>query len=108
MNIETCNLIVITPGTDDSGFQKDIETKIEDVFCEEYSIRMTEFYSSQASDIKPRIILELRVEDWDLSKHKVGNKMEYASKVEYDECIYDVIRTFRPKNQKSKIQVVLG
>lgn len=108
MTCETCKLHVITPGTDEAGFQKDEVNVIKDVWCTEYSIRMTEFYASQASDIKPRIILELRIEDWELSKHKVGNKQEYASKVEYDDCIYDVIRTFRPKNQKSKIQVVLG
>lgn len=102
MNEIEATLIVVTTGQDDDGFPIEEEDKIP-VFCTEKSVRHTEFYEALRSGMKPRIIFEVRLEDWELSKHQIDGKTYYAEKVEYDGEIYDVIRSY--KRNKGFIQI---
>lgn len=105
---ETCILISIELGTDDAGFPKEIETRTEELYCSEKSVNYREYYDAIRTNINPKIILVLRVEDWELSAHIVNSKKEYASKVEYDGCVYDVVRSFTSEKDPAHIEVTLA
>lgn len=103
--MEECVLIVITNEQDEDGFPIQKEERIQ-VFCEEKSVRYTEFYEAQRSGYQPRIILEIRNEDWELSARREEGRKQYATHVEYDGSDYEVIRYY--KTDKAKVQVTLG
>lgn len=103
--MEECVLIMITNSKDEDGFPVVAEERIT-VPCEEKSIRFSEFYEAQRSGYKPRIILELRNEDWELTERVMDGRKTYATHVEYDGADYDVIRYY--KKNKAKIQITLG
>lgn len=93
-----CNLITITDGVDNYGFDTDgQESKIK-VDCERKEVSHTEFYQALAHNIKPKLILTIRIEDWNLSR--IGNK--YAEFIEFDSIRYKVVRTFQ---KTSRIEI---
>lgn len=100
---EDAKLLVVTNGKDSDGFP--VETKREiPIYVREKSATRTEFYEALRSGITIKTVLETRQEDWDLSAHMVAGKKEYATQIEYDGSVYDIIRTY--KNDKSMIEII--
>ena len=103
---ETCDLLVITNQKDKDGFPVEVIDEIEAYVLREKSVRHSEFYEAFAVDMEARYILELRVEEWEESAHFIDDRKEYATKVRYEDCVYDVARTY--KKNKSIIEVTLA
>ena len=100
---DEAKLLIITNGKDDDGFP--VENKEEKpIYVREKSATRMEYYEALRSGITIKIVLETRQEDWEQSAHMVGNKKEYATQIEYDGSIYDIVRTF--KNDKSMIEII--
>lgn len=87
-------LIIEEKTKDEDGFPIIVNTKRE-IFVNKKSITRSEFYASMQVGIKPTIVLEVRVEDFDT-----------ANKVEYEGNTYDIIRTYQ-KND-NLIELVCG
>lgn len=102
---EEAYLVIITNGKDQDGFPVTSEEKIP-VFVTEKSVTRTEFYAAANTDYRPQIVFEMRQEDWEMSVHEVNGKKAYATRIEYEGYMYDVIRTY--KIDKALIQVVAG
>lgn len=97
-------LLIETNGKDNDGFAvKKTENEIA-IFVREKSATRTEFYEALRNGIKIKNVLETREEDWELSAHMVDGKREYATRIEYDGSVYDIVRTF--KNDKSMIEII--
>lgn len=91
---------------DTDGFPVTKENEKE-VFAEEKEITRSEFYESMRSDIKVKKVIEIRIEDFELSKHvDEGGKTLYASEVKYDDETFKIIRTY--KKGKAKIELTCG
>lgn len=106
---ETCILIITDPESDSDGFAvpepKEIQ-EIEAYVIREKSVRHQEYYEAYASGLDARLIIELRIEEWEKSAHMVGDVKEYATKVRYDGSTYDVARSF--KKNKSTVEITLA
>lgn len=100
---EEATLLVVTNGKDGDGFPVTQKQEIP-IFVRERSVTRAEFYEALRSGIQARIILEVWQADWELSAHTAGKKKEYASQIEYDGAVYDIVRTY--KNDKSMIEIV--
>lgn len=100
---EEAKLLIVINGKDEDGFAIDEKKEIP-IFVREKSATRTEFYEALRSGVSIKTVLETRLEDWEQSAHMVGEKKEYATKIEYDGSIYDIVRTF--KNDKSTIEIV--
>lgn len=99
---EEAKLVVVSHGKNANGFS--VETKTEySVFVREKSVTRTEFYQALNSGITPKIVLEMRLEDWEQSAHSVNGKKEFATRIEYDGYIYDVVRAY--VTDKSMVEV---
>lgn len=103
MMCEDAKLLIISNEKDGDGFPVEKRKEIP-VFVREKSATRTEFYEALRSGIAIKIVLETRLEDWEMSAHMVGGKKEYATQIEYDGSIYDIVRTF--KNDKSMIEII--
>lgn len=99
------SLIYITHTDDSDGYPIEVEEKTE-VYLNKKSVARQEFYLAMQTGFKPTITFELRIDDYELTKHIVNNKPIYATKIEYDSCIYDIIRTYT-KNE-SMIELTCG
>lgn len=100
---EEATLLVITNEKDTDGFPVEEKEKIL-IYVREKSVTRSEFYEALRSGISVKTVLETRQEDWELSARMVKGKKEYASKIEYDGTIYDIVRTY--KNDKSMIEIM--
>lgn len=91
---DVAELVSITKITDDVGDTIEKENAYQ-VFCNEVSIRQSEFYQAMATGIKPEITLEI-------------HRFEYENqkRVRYKNKIYEVIRTFS-KNEEV-LEITLG
>ncbi len=79
---------------DEDGFPVTREHEI-DAYAKERSITRAETYESMRAGVRVRIILEIRPEDWERTRHIVNKKVEYARKVKVDGCEYDIIRAYK-------------
>lgn len=78
-----------------------------DVYVDEKEIVRSEFYDAMRSGIAVKKILELRVEDYELSRHVDDNgKTAYATEIKYEDMSYKIIRTY--KRCKAKIELTCG
>lgn len=93
----------ITKDTD--GFPVRIP-KVVEAYAEEKSVRRSEAYEAKRSGVSVSTVLELRIEDWEETMHIVNGKKEYARKVRFDGCEYDIIRAY--KVDKAKIELTCG
>lgn len=100
---EEAKLLIVTNDKDEDGFSIEKKTEIP-IYVSEKSATRTEFYEALRSGITIKIVLETRLEDWELSAHMIGGKKEYATRIEYDGSLYDIVRTY--KNDKSMIEIV--
>lgn len=103
---ETCDLIVVTNGKDQDGYPVKVTSEYEAYVLKEKSVRHSEFYEAYATGMDARLILELRIEEWEQSAHMVDDCVEYATQVRYEGSIYSVARTYN-KN-KSVVEVTLA
>lgn len=89
-----------------NGFPESIQSEVE-VYVDEKEIVRNEFYEAMRSGISVKKVLVLRTEDFELSKHLDENgKMEYATKIEYENETFNIIRAY--KRGKSKIELTCG
>ena len=100
---EEAKLLIITIEKDEDGFPVERNAEIL-IYVKEKSVARSEFYEARRSDIKIKAVLETRQEDWEMSAHMIGKKKEYATQIEYDGAVYDIIRTY--KNDKSMIEII--
>lgn len=100
---EEAKLLIITNGKDEDGFPVEKTQEIP-IYVREKSATRTEFYEALRSRISIKTVLETRLEDWELSAHVVAGKKEYATQIEYDGSVYDIVRTY--KNDKSMIEII--
>ena len=105
MTNESCVLVYTITGKNENGFP--VETRrTTEVCCCEKSVTRTEFYNAHREGFSVSLVLEVRQEDWELTKHMANGKRAYATKVLYDGGEYDIVRTYR--NDKSMIQLMCG
>ena len=100
---EEARLLIIVNKKDKDGFPIEVKQGIP-IYVREKSVIRAEFYEALRSGITVKVILEARQEDWELSAHMAGEKKEYASQIEYDGSIYDIVRTY--KNDKSMVEII--
>lgn len=100
---EEARLLVITNTKDEDGFPIEKKSEIP-IFVREKSATRTEFYEALRSGVSIKTVLETRLEDWEQSAHIVAGKKEYATQIEYDGSVYDIVRTFR--NDKAMIEII--
>ena len=99
---DIANLIYTQIENDDEGCPVETEEKTE-VYVEKMSVTRTEFYRAMKLDRKPTAVFKVRLEDFELTKHIVGKKAVYATKLEYDEAIYDIIRDYSPDGAMTEL-----
>ncbi len=90
---EEAKLIIVENDKDDDGFPVETTKEIP-VYVSKKSAVRSEHYEALRSGILVKLVLELRVEDFELSAHRVEGRKEYASRVEYDGGIYNIVRTY--------------
>ncbi len=76
------------------------------IFAEEKSAVRSEFYEAMRAGLSVKTTFEARQEDFELSAQETDAGKVYATKLEYDGTVYDIIRTY--KKGKSKIEIVCG
>lgn len=100
---EEARLLVVANTKDEDGFPIEKKSEIP-IFVREKSATRTEFYEALRSGVSIKTVLETRLEDWEQSAHMVAGKKEYATQIEYDGSVYDIVRTFR--NDKAMIEII--
>lgn len=100
---EEAVLLCVTQGKNANGFPVETVTETQ-VYCRERSVTRTEFYDAHRAGFTINLVLEVRQEDWELTRHMANGKRAYATKVRYDSGTYDIIRAYR--NDKSMIQLM--
>lgn len=89
-----------------NGFPVEMDECVE-VFATEKEIARSEFYEAMRNGIAVKKILEVRTEDFELSRHTdKNNRLQYASKVEFEGETYKIIKTYG--KGKSKIELTCG
>ena len=90
----------------ENGFPERKRCSVE-VYAMEKSVTRAEAYESMRAGVNARIILKLRTDDWEASRHPgEDGKPEYARKVIYEEAEYDIIRAY--KKGKSFVEITCG
>ena len=89
---EEAKLLVVKNAKDKDGFA-------EESITEEYPV-----YAALQAGIQIKLVLEMRLEDWEQTAHLSGNRKEYATQLEYDGAVYDILRTYRA--DKAKIEII--
>ena len=92
-----CYLGNLALSTDDIG--DSIETIIyeNEVYCNEKSIKSSEFYQAQASGMKPELTLEIMTADYSKEKY-----------VMYEDEEYTVLRTYKTSSERIELTLVRG
>lgn len=100
---EEAVLIVVANGQDEDGYAVEEETEYPVLVLQERSVTYNERYLASGFGagmvehvgVIPKIILRLRREDWELTRHvNQAGKKEYASRIRYDGDVYDIIREY--------------
>lgn len=94
---DICILGTLTETTNDIGDLIEVIVYDNEVFCNEKSIRASEFYQAQAVGMKPEITLELMLNDYSNEKY-----------VKYDEVEYRVLRTYKTSKERIEITLIRG
>ena len=103
--MEPAKLYWIEIGKDEDGFAIENRKELQ-VYAKELSVKRAEAYEAMRAGVKVEIILEIRQEEWEQTKHMEDGKRRYASKISFDGCEYEIIRTY--KKGKSMIELVCG
>lgn len=101
---EEVTLITVKNVKNQNGFAEQQEAKLT-VDCREKSATRTEFYEALRSNITISLVLEVRIEDFELTGYVTPNrKKAYATKAEYDGAVYDIVRAY--KSDKSMVELI--
>lgn len=69
----------------------------KEIFCKEKSVKASQFYQAQALGLKPEIILEIMIADY--------NKEKY---VKFEDEEFKVLRTYKTSSEKIELTLVRG
>lgn len=105
MDISKVKLIYSTQTQDEDGTVLAQDTEIE-VYAEKKSVKRSEFYSALQTGQKPVFELEIRLEDWELTKYVESGHVKYAESVKIGSEKYVIIRAY--ELDKSKISLTCG
>lgn len=96
---EVCYLGRLTVGdkTNEVGDKIKTITYDREVYCNEKSVKASEFYQAQAAGMKPEVVLEVMLIDY--SKEKF---------VLYDDEEYTVLRTYKKSKEKIELTLTRG
>lgn len=100
---EEATLLVITNGKDEYGFPVESREEIP-VYVKTVSATRDEFYKALQNGITIKTVFNMRTEDWLESERLNGSVKEYATQIEYDGAVYEVVRTYQ--KSKATIEVV--
>lgn len=80
----------------------EIIEKKQSVFVTEESVTRQEFYAGQQSGMNPTLVFKLNQIDYELTKHieEDTKRPLYATKIEVDEAVYNIIRTYKQKDSE--------
>lgn len=92
-----CNLGILTKATDEIGDVIETIVYNNEVYCNEKSIRASEFYQAQAVGMKPELTIEIMLGDY--------NKEKY---VQYEDEEYSVLRTYKTSPETIELTLVRG
>lgn len=101
---EEAKLLVVKNAKDKDGFAEESITEEYPVYVTEKSATRSEYYAALQAAIQIKLVLEMRLEDWEQTAHLSGNRKEYATQLEYDGAVYDILRTYR--TDKAKIEII--
>ncbi|MGL5085315.1 MAG: hypothetical protein ACRC68_06285 [Clostridium sp.] len=87
----------VIDGVNDIGDYIETISYDNEVYCNEKSIKASEFYQAQSVGMKPEVTLELMAADYSKEKH-----------VKYDDEEYTVLRTYKTSSEKIEITLVRG
>lgn len=90
---------------DQDGFPVTISHKTE-VCVTEKSVVRQEAYEAMRAGVNVSTVLQTRIEDWEETRHMKDGMLEYARKVKFNNCTYDIVRTY--KTGKANIELVCG
>lgn len=68
-----------------------------EVYCNEKSIKASEFYQAQSVGMKPEVNIELMIADYSKEKY-----------VKYDEEEYTVLRTYKTSKERIELTLIRG
>lgn len=88
---------IVSDETDDIGDKIEKIVYDNEIFCNEKSVKSNEFYQAQALGMKPEIVLEILVEEY--------NKEKY---VKYEDEEYKVLRTYKTSSEKIELTLTRG
>ncbi len=94
---DVCRLGVLKPTENDIG---DVVNSIEygeDIFCNEKSVKYSEFYQAQALGIKPELVLEIKQVDYNKEKYVI-----------YDNTEYTVLRIYKTSTEDIELTLTRG
>ena len=101
---EEAKLLVVKNAKDKDGLRRKASQKNNPVYVTEKSATRSEYYAALQAGIQIKLVLEMRLEDWEQTAHLSGNRKEYATQLEYDGAVYDILRTYRA--DKAKIEII--
>lgn len=88
---------IVSDETDDIGDKIEKIVYDNEIFCNEKSVKSNEFYQAQALGMKPEIVLEIWVEEY--------NKEKY---VKYEDEEFKVLRTYKTSSEKIELTLTRG
>lgn len=101
--VEEACLFIVENGKDESGFPVEKLKEIP-IFVREKSVTRAEYYEALRSGITVKTVLETRIEDFEQSAHMVDGRKQYATRIKYDDSMYDIVRTYR--NDKALMEII--
>lgn len=96
-------LITQTVEKDPGGLPFKSEAKETTVYAEEKSVVRSEFYQAMRAGITPKIVFEVRQEDFELSAVKTDKETIYPTGLISEGTKYGIARTYR--KGKSKVEL---
>lgn len=92
-----CYLGIENQTTNDIGDLVSNITYGKEVFCDEKSIKASEFYQAQAVGMKPEVTLEIMLVDYEKEKYVIYENEEYT-----------ILRTYKKSPEKIELTLVRG
>lgn len=89
-------------GKDADGFPQTIQRKVP-AYLRETAVKRAEAYEAMRSGVKLSAVFQVRLEDWEETRHLNNEKPAYAEKAVIDGATYDIIRVYKP--DKSMVEL---
>lgn len=100
-------LIYTTYSKDEDGYPIETTKEIPVYIVREKSATRSEVYAARNAGVDVRLVLEIRPEDYELSRHAdKDGKREYARKIRYDGGTYEIARAWL--NEKSMMELSIA